>query len=553
MVIIFIRDGKTPKQYRKQNRIELKPDVPWDHSRYKPWDDHGYKTAFSAVLYFKEKEYELPLIKILLENQTDTHKYLKGYLEELGSRSFEFPIENIKYVSLPTDTEFYQVLKSLLTKNEVEQVIEELYDASYIKHTDAHKENKFLLETEGFNSSLLRDMTARSSFENGWLMLEERTISKNEMFKLQFQLDSFSNQHKIDINFKKSIFPSNINILIGANGTGKSQTLNVFMRQLLGIDPPNTSSKLPVFNKIVLIAYSPFENYLTSLNEQKIRVKSQYKYFGFRTEQDTYKKEQPAIDTVEGLFKIIEEDDEKDFLENRINKLDALMKILKKAIVFDNIGLKLDGDSSSIFQANNEIVDDVYIINDAAEFLLVSESLKKVVDSEKGIVFTKNDMKIHLSSGQQIFSHLITCAVSAIRQDTMLLIDEPEIYLHPNLEVELMNLLKEMLEEFNSYAIIATHSLILTREVSKDYTVIFKQKEENINCMNPPFETFGGDIEKINSYVFFDKDIDKPYESWLQDLVDLENGSKNAIKKYMNELNEESLILMNGMSVRNAK
>ncbi len=52
--------------------------------------------------------------------------------------------------------------------------------------------------------------------------------------------------------------------------------------------------------------------------------------------------------------------------------------------------------------------------------------------------------------------------------------------------------------------------------------------------------------------MFFDKDIDKPFEEWLQKLVNDEGGAEKAIKKYKHELNEESIILMYGMKVKNA-
>jgi hypothetical protein len=120
------------------------------------------------------------------------------------------------------------------------------------------------------------------------------------------------------------------------------------------------------------------------------------------------------------------------------------------------------------------------------------------------------------------------------------------------LEVELIELLKELLEIYKSYAIIATHSAIVAREVPKNYITVLKRKEEEILIARPPFETFGGDIERINSYVFFDKDIEKPFERWLQKLVNEAGGAEEAVKKYDSQLNEESIILMYGMKVKDA-
>lgn len=171
---------------------------------------------------------------------------------------------------------------------------------------------------------------------------------------------------------------------------------------------------------------------------------------------------------------------------------------------------------------------------------------------ESGIVFFKDNKVIDLSSGQQIFSHLISNILGSIREDTILLIDEPELYLHPNLEVELIGMLKELLDTYSSYAVIATHSSIVVREVARDYISVLKRIENTIHISKPPFETFGGDMEKINSYVFFDNDKIKPHEQWLKKLADQEANIEVAIEKYKSVLNEESLILMYGMGKDNA-
>jgi len=120
------------------------------------------------------------------------------------------------------------------------------------------------------------------------------------------------------------------------------------------------------------------------------------------------------------------------------------------------------------------------------------------------------------------------------------------------MEIELIEMLKEILRSYKSYAIIATPSNVFVREVARDYITVFKRVNNTMQISKPPFETFGGDIERINSYVFFDKDIEKPFEKWLQKLVNAAGGAEKAIEKYKNELNEESIILMYGMKDENA-
>ena len=126
------------------------------------------------------------------------------------------------------------------------------------------------------------------------------------------------------------------------------------------------------------------------------------------------------------------------------------------------------------------------------------------------------------------------------------MIDEPELFLHPNLEIEFIGLLKSILKPFNSKAILATHSLSIVREIPSRCVHIYKgdeDKELGVHILNPPFQTFGGDMQRISTYVFSDTLLNKPYEIFLNEL--LESGKylpNDLIKKLGGELNEEMIM-----------
>lgn len=555
MKIAFLRKEGIKTPFMGGDRIEIFPGSDWDPGKY-PWDDHGYETTFHAALFYKEKKYELPQIKILVENEKSTHKYFQKILQKKAESYIFFPLNDTKYISLSTDTEFYQTLYSLFNKEKIDEILNNLHDASYIRYSSQLNDNNFLMKEEGFHNSLLRDITSKESLDIGWLIIENRTVAKDVSFDLEFQLDNYANKHKIEINFQESDFPNDINVLIGSNGTGKSQALAHLIDELLGIGKTQQLKRIPVFGQIVVIAYSPFENFRTSLNDVDLKIKSVYKYFGFKDSNGNLDKYLPFKGSIESIFEMLEEDNKKDYLLGRPNKFDTFERVISRAIDFDFIAFELKNDKVDWQpQNNNEIIDGkYYVIKDKDNFIDEIDFYKNMIRKKTGIVFVKNGKALNLSSGQQIFAQLISSIIGSIREDTILLIDEPELYLHPNLEVELIELLKELLKLYRSYSIIATHSSIVAREVPKDYITVLKRKnkDEKIKISRPPFETFGGDIERINSYVFFDKDIEKPFEKWLQKLVNDAGGAKEAIKQYKNELNEESIILMYGMKVDNA-
>ncbi len=550
MRIIFLKSKLTATPYKKEDRIELYPDISWD-SKYDPWDDFHYKTTFCSALFFNNKEYEMPNIKILMEETQNTHSYFKELVQDLSQDYFKFPLD-CNYISQPTDIEFYETLQSLFKREVIEEILKKLSDATYIKNTIDFKNLGHLIETDGFKTSLLRDMTSKKAFKNGWDILSNRTIEKNSSFKFSFNLDNYNNQHEVEINFRKSIFPDNINILIGSNGTGKSQTLMHLINKLLGLTSVQSTESIPIFNQIVAIAYSPFENFLTSLDEESINIKSVYKYLGFRNKEGIFNRNQPNINSINSILEILSEDYEKMYLVGRKNKYETFINVMKKAIDFDFIGFEMTKLPSETPYGETLLEDKYYQLKDKEVLLGHSDIYEPKMVKEAGIRFFKNDKLLFLSSGQQIFAQLISSIVNTIREDTIILVDEPELYLHPNLEVELINLLKDLLSSYNSHAIIATHSSIIAREVSKEYITIFKRVEEEIKITRPPFETIGGNLERINSYIFFDKDIVKPYQNWLQSLVNDVGDAKETIEKYKDELNEESLIQIHGLKVENA-
>ena len=66
-----------------------------------------------------------------------------------------------------------------------------------------------------------------------------------------------------------------------------------------------------------------------------------------------------------------------------------------------------------------------------------------------------------LSAGQRLALNCIFHILSKIEPRTLILFDEPELHLHPQLLTGLLHALGEILDSQDSFAIIATHSPIV--------------------------------------------------------------------------------------------
>ena len=63
--------------------------------------------------------------------------------------------------------------------------------------------------------------------------------------------------------------------------------------------------------------------------------------------------------------------------------------------------------------------------------------------------------------GQYILLCTMTEVIATIEKESLLLFDEPELHLHPNAVANTLRMLYKLLEEYDSYAIFATHSPLI--------------------------------------------------------------------------------------------
>ncbi len=421
-----------------------------------------------------------------------------------------------------------------------------------------------LKSTEGFNDSLTRDTDSKKSIQEASHILFGDMLDEGRFnFRFDFQLKNFSKEHSISFNFNDDFFPSNIITLIGKNGSGKSQTLKHLSEclQEVGIaskeqrnnllySVEDAFSQTPSFSKVVIISYSPFENFYNK-DESK-----SFSYSGLRDKNNNISKNVVFEDMKKSLSKMIKDDTESYEFESTILKIEKLYEILKIAIPsLRKIGLGISTQciqNLSNYNSNNkiEIYENILIQTNYTKEELRNYSpqeisnLKIPYESIEDIHFLdENYEKIDLSSGQEIFTYMIFAILGKIEKESLLLFDEPESYLHPNIEVVFMRLLKEILKIFNSYAIIATHSLIITRETPSKFVRVFDINNREPLIFTPSkMETFGGNLNTICNYTFNNILEDKPFEDWLKSKFSTTSNIEEILSNYKDKLNSETLM-----------
>lgn len=524
------------------------------------WDDHGYKTTLNAALFLNSSK----ILDFTLKVLTLKSNYTADFLDTLIKSGWNghFPIPDTDYISIPSDISFYSMLSDILSNEEAKQTLLITKDAGYLTNVLSDSNALSLTQTDAWNTSMMREAGASKSFADGWKVLESNEEPQIQDFTLNILKRNKLTQ-PINFKFNSKILPYDINILIGPNGIGKSHCLKSLVEYWLGVESGNKEllSSLnhtpfinhPNISRLLLISYSPFEEFTLDLESTRLQDKSAYKYFGFRQniERDGQtrigiNRNLPASDSVNSLLKAFDEDFEYDFMPSWIGKAKVIQDILRNAFGVNHLALSIKDDFifDPFFTPNNVINIEnqrFLLIDKNINSLLAFTKKEDIFDYEKGVFFIKNDKKYELSSGQRLFCYIVINVVGNIKKDTLVVIDEPELFLHPTLEIEFISLLKQVNKAFNSKTILATHSLTIARETPSRCVHVFRDLEDGLDVVHPPFETFGGDMQRISTYVFSDNSVPRPFDDWIEAKL-LETDPGTLIKELGNEINEELII-----------
>lgn len=523
------------------------------------WDDYGTKTTLNVTVVFDNIPYPTDFsIKLLIENCD----YTSQRLDELCASGWNghFPIPNLNYVSLATDIDFYRGIQTKLDDVKATSVLLALRDAGYLVNVMNDERARALTETVEFSSSLLRGSGGNKAYQDAWRLFvgEESQIRD---FKLSILTQDWQTR-TVPFRFESNLLPYDINILIGPNGIGKSFCLKSLVEYWLqiGMGDRDTLEGFghtpfdirPNINRLVLVSYSPFEEFSLGLNnEDEVSNRSAYRYFGFRQQRDNgtigISRNLPKLDASNSLIDAIYEDSKYQQESWWINKLNTVEDALKRAFDFDYLAIKIDME-----QATGRLVSFPAIVGRENYFRLDSsipsnydlDLFKTMCQLSDGVQFIKDGAIKSLSSGQRLFMYIVINVVGSIREHSLIVIDEPELFLHPTLEIDFVSLLKSVLKPFKSKAVLATHSLSVVREVPSNCVHIFRDdgNGNGLEIVPPPFETFGGSFQKISSYVFGDKSISKPFDDWLTELIEKEPDAEQLIHSLGDEVNEQLIM-----------
>ena len=418
-----------------------------------------------------------------------------------------------------------------------------IHDAGICKDPYAFTDIIKLRDHEYFDKSLTRSGYAYYAFKKGALFLSRDEYDYYGLNSLDFNFNFKTNVsedfNKVNLSFKdQEFYKGSINLLIGKNGLGKSFSLKT-LADYLSHDNSETLVDLELisqkiaFNKLLILSNVYDDNFV---NKKSMLKKNRFNNIDYR--YVNLIKNKSFSNQVKKIESISLSSSLKEILKYQITGYEKINKNeILKSIMYDI----LEFDEVLVYNLSNEKKEILWRSSEERMIDFINS-----IDIKKDLVFKKSNKILYLSSGQLTFLKYLFHVLAHIEQDSIILIDEPENFLHPNFEMELIKVLYSILDATNSICIIATHSSYIAREISSNYINVFSEFPNCIEIGKPNIETYGSNLERISNYVFSDLDKSGRFHN-----LNIKEITKNftydeIIENYSHEFNSETLSFIRG-------
>lgn len=433
------------------------------------WDDFGYKTQFYLSLFDSTGSYhEIGSIKIAKVDQKDdwTLTILKK----------EFPFLEPGIYSVGQERQYYENLMKL--NDELKDfILTSLNDLALDPSLLASVSEQDIFKSSisrGFGSKIIRTQFQRILAGDVPLTPYHFTYRKK-----------LSDEHPL-LNFDFKVVPdshptSNIHVLIGGNGVGKTTILNSMVTDSTVFPQDsnyeegfydntdifgNQKISEEYFLNIISVSFSAFDPFILPKID-KDEVGPNFTYIGLRAHSS--EKDSLSLKGINLLWS------EFSTSTAKCCRLKSKVKLWKKAMDI------LSTDPNLATLGLSELVN---------------------VKTESEIKSQAYELISKTSSGHTIVLLTIARLIEAVEEKTLVLIDEPETHLHPPLLSAYIKSLSMILNSQNGVAILATHSPVVIQNIpSSCVTKMFRHNTApKVEIL--PLETYGENLGLITREVF---------------------------------------------------
>lgn len=434
------------------------------------WDDYHHRTTFG--LAFVENKFNTTKIggvKIMKRDTLVTAEVLPDTFTALSE----------DFCSLGQEEEYYANMVSNF-RNRYQSILLALRDvALYPKIQEAFEFD------DVYKTSLIRfnepEQLART------IRFRLGGYEPGDWYKFTYRYTLPYAKEPLDITFDfdtEDFVKHRVFALIGKNGTGKTQVLSTLANELSKTHPGNLHPRKPLYSKVFTVSYSIFDHFQIPESDAAFN----YVYCGIKKPGGGFLTEEEIMERT----------------------LSQAEKISYKSIT---------AEWRSILSN--------FVPEDLLSEIFAGSSSRTLFQPQNFAAFYQK-----LSSGQNILVLIISEILAQIRYNSMILYDEPETHLHPNAITLLMNTIFDLVEQFDSYCILATHSPLVIQEILARNVIILERDQDVAYIRQMERESFGENLTVISEDVFGNRNIDKHHLSLIRSLVN-ENGNYESIAEIL--------------------
>lgn len=320
--------------------------------------------------------------------------------------------------------------------------------------------------------------------------------------------------------------PTNIQVIIGRNGVGKSFLLNAMSRALVYpeesqaengkfVDTSSIDRKFASpFANIVSVTFSAFDDFPIIRGHRNVLNSVQYTNVGLRKFARGVNEDGTAAQSVETQ-------EPNDLTKGFISSAKVCAGRDRKDLWTKALGTL---ESDPIFE---EAAVSELLFCERGEF-----------GRQAGKLFRR------LSSGHKIVLLTITKLVEKVEERTLVLMDEPEAHLHPPLLAAFVRALSDLLVHRNGVAIVATHSPVVLQEVPRSCVWKLRRHGGCAVVEHLRTETFGENVGHLTHEVFGLEVTRSGFYKMIAESIEEDDNFDSVNRKFENEVGLEGRALI---------
>lgn len=479
------------------------------------WDDWGkYRTMFSLHIADEDGEvHRIGSVKIGQKGLKPAGRTSENH--RAPSLPERFNELDDRYFSLGQDEDYYESLNKL-SEALRSRVFKGLRDcAADLDIFHARRDEDVMSE------SLLRDV--RESNVTGRLNRLARGDAKLTKFAFTYHLPPAGRTSPATISFEVTPDaqpPTNVHVLIGRNGVGKTRCMRQLALTLLGRESDEGGSTGIVemqaedtggetaFAGLVLVSFSAFDEFELE-----------------PTAGDSMTCQQVGLRQPSSVS-----------TRSKAKSFDDLGADFANSLIRCKSGTRAERWRTAVTALEE---DDLFAEADVTSLLDAEDDAN--LKSRARRLFKK------LSSGHAIVLLTVTRLVELVDERTLVLLDEPEGHLHPPLLASFVRCLSDLLVRRNGVAIVATHSPVVLQEVPRLCAWKLRRSGRRSVVERPTVETFGENIGVLTREVFGLQVTQSGFHRLLQDAVSNGLSYRRVLTKFEGQLGNEAKAIVQGL------